>query len=83
MTVEFADAQHPARLVALEVMEELRRRVRGLVDRIGVREPAILTDQIVMLVDGAFSSAQVFGKEGPQHLLVSAADALIEAQKKK
>jgi hypothetical protein len=81
VTVEFADDQHPARLVALEVMEELRRRVRALVDRIGVREPAILTDQIVMLVDGAFSSAQVFGKEGPQHLLVTAADALIDAQK--
>ena len=28
------------------------------------------------------SGAQVFGKEGPQHLLVSAADALIDAQKK-
>ena len=26
VTVEFADDQHPARLVALEVMEELRRR---------------------------------------------------------
>jgi AcrR family transcriptional regulator len=81
VTVEFADDQHPARRVAREVMEELRRRVRALVDQIGVREPAILTDQIVMLVDGAFSSAQVFGKEGPQNLLVTAADALIDAQK--
>ena len=52
VTVEFADDQHPARLVAREVMEELRRRVRALVDRIGVREPAIVTDQLVMLVDG-------------------------------
>ena len=82
VTVEFADDQHPARLVAREVMEELRRRLRALIDQIGVREPAMVTDQIVMLVDGAFSGAQVFGKEGPQHLLVSAADALIDAQKK-
>ncbi|HJY40154.1 MAG TPA: TetR/AcrR family transcriptional regulator [Steroidobacteraceae bacterium] len=82
VTVEFADDQHPARLVAREVMEELRRRVRALVDKIGVREPAIVTDQIVMLVDGAFSAAQVFGKDGPQQLLVTAADALIDAQKK-
>ena len=82
VTVEFADDQHPARLVAREVMEELRRRVRALVDKIGVREPAIVTDQIVMLVDGAFSGAQVFGKDGPQQLLVTAADALIDAQKK-
>jgi AcrR family transcriptional regulator len=82
VTVEFADHQHPARLVAREVMEELRRRVRALIDKIGVRDPAIVTDQIVMLVDGAFSGAQDFGKEGPQQVLVSAADALIEAQKK-
>jgi AcrR family transcriptional regulator len=81
VTVEFADDQHPARLVAREVMEELRRRVRALVDKIGVREPGTVTDQIVMLVDGAFSAAQVFGKKGPQQLLVSAADALIDAQK--
>jgi AcrR family transcriptional regulator len=82
VTVEFADEQHPARAVAREVMEELRRRIRALIDRIGVRDPATVTDQIVMLVDGAFSGAQVFGKNGPQHLLVSAADALIDAQKK-
>jgi AcrR family transcriptional regulator len=82
VTVEFADDQHPARLVAREVMEELRRRVRALIDKVGVRDPAIVTDQIVMLVDGAFSGAQVFGKQGPQHLLVGAADALIDAQKK-
>jgi AcrR family transcriptional regulator len=82
VTVEFADDQHPARLVARGVMEELRRRVRALIDKIGVREPAVVTDQIVMLVDGAFSGAQVFGKDGPQQLLVRAADALIDAQKK-
>jgi AcrR family transcriptional regulator len=82
VTVEFADDQHPARLVAREVMEELRRRLRALIDQIGVREPAMVTDQIVMLIDGAFSGAQVFGKEGPQHLLVAAADAMIDAQKK-
>lgn len=81
VTVEFADPQHPARCGAREVMEELRRRVRALIDQIGVREPAVVTDQIVMLVDGAFSGAQVLGKNGPQHLLVSAADALIDAQK--
>jgi AcrR family transcriptional regulator len=82
VTVEFADDQHPARLVAREVMEELRRRVRALVDKIGVREPNVVTEQIVMLVDGAFSAAQIFGKEGPHRLLVTAADALIDAQKK-
>ena len=46
VTVEFADHQHPARLLALEEMEELRRRLRGLVDQIGVRKPALVTEQM-------------------------------------
>jgi AcrR family transcriptional regulator len=82
VTAEFADAQHPARAVAREMMEELRRRVRTLVDPLNVRNPEELTDQLVMLIDGAFSSAQVFGKEGPHRLLVAAADALVDAQLK-
>lgn len=80
VTVEFADEQHPARAVAAEVMEELRRRMRGLVDQLEVRDRTELTEQLVMLIDGAFSSAQCLGKNGPQRFLVAAADALIDAQ---
>ena len=80
VTVEFADEQHPGREVAREVMLELRRRVRALVDGLGVSQPEVLTEQLVLLVDGAFSSAQVLGKDGPQRHLVQAADALIDSQ---
>lgn len=79
VTAEFADVQHPARVVSREVMEELHRRLRAIVDQIGAPEPAQLTDQLLMLVDGAFSSAQCCGREGPQHQLVAAADALVDA----
>ncbi|HEX7117110.1 MAG TPA: TetR/AcrR family transcriptional regulator [Steroidobacter sp.] len=77
---EFADKQHPVYAQARGIVEELRRRVRALVDQIGVRDPAQLTDQIVLLIDGAFSSARMLGKDGPQHQLLAAADALIDAQ---
>lgn len=82
VTAEFADPQHPARAVAREMMEELRRRVRALVEPLNVRDPDALTEQLVMLIDGAFSSAQVFGKQGPHQFLVAAADALVDAQLK-
>jgi AcrR family transcriptional regulator len=82
VTAEFADPNHPARAVALEIMHELRRRVRVLVEAIEVRNPEELTEQLVMLIDGAFSSAQVFGKQGPHTFLVTAADALVDAQLK-
>jgi AcrR family transcriptional regulator len=82
VTAEFADPNHPGRAVALEIMHELRRRVRVLVDAIDVRNPEELTEQLVMLIDGAFSSAQVFGKQGPHTFLVTAADALVDAHLK-
>jgi AcrR family transcriptional regulator len=82
VTAEFADPNHPGRAVALEIMHELRRRVRVLVDALEVRSPEELTEQLVMLIDGAFSSAQVFGKQGPHTFLVAAADALVDAQSK-
>ncbi len=81
VTAEFPDPEHPARKIATGVMVELRRRVAGLVDRIeGVRNREELTDQLVLLIDGAFSSAQCLGPDGPQKYLLSAGDALIEAQ---
>lgn len=84
VTAEFADPQHPARALAREEMEELRRRLRQLVDRIeGVRNCEELTEQLLLLVDGAFSAAQALGKNGPQQFLVAAADALVDAQLKK
>jgi AcrR family transcriptional regulator len=81
VTAEFADPQHPARVVANEVCDELRRRVSGLVKAIpGIRDPEALTDQIVLLIDGTMSAAHMQGPEGPQRHLISAADALVEAQ---
>lgn len=84
VTAEFADPQHPARLLATEEMHELRRRLRGLVDNIeGVQNSEELTEHLLLLVDGAFSSAQALGKHGPQQFLVAAADALVDSQLKK
>lgn len=81
VTAEFADPQHPARVVVLDTCNELRRRVLGLVTSIpGIREPEVLTDQLVLLIDGTLSAANMQGSEGPQKQLISAADTLIDAQ---
>ncbi|MBB6092594.1 AcrR family transcriptional regulator [Povalibacter uvarum] len=83
VTAEFPDPEHPARKIATGVTVELRRRVRGLVDRMeDIRDREELTDQLVLLIDGAFSAAQCLGPDGPQKYLLSAGDALIEAQKR-
>ena len=84
VTAEFADPQHPARALARGELEQLRRRLRALVDSIpGVRDPVELTEHLLLLVEGALSSGQALGKDGPQQFLVAAGDALVEAQLKK
>jgi AcrR family transcriptional regulator len=80
VSAEFPDENHPGRVVAKELTEELRRRLRGLVDQLDVANPEELSEQLVLLIDGAFSVAQVLGSQGPQKYLVQTADALIDAQ---
>jgi AcrR family transcriptional regulator len=80
---DFPDEQHPSRAVCRAFNDEYRRRMRGLVAALNVPDVDQLTDQLMLLVDGAFSSAQVFGKDGPQRNLVAAADVLIDTQLKK
>jgi AcrR family transcriptional regulator len=83
VSAELPDPQHPARLVTLEVTQELRRRVRKLVDTLaGVRNPEELTDQLVLLVDGTLSVSLCLGPDGPQKYLLNATDAMIDAQLK-
>lgn len=81
ITVEFPDTEHLARKISREVHSELHRRIRGLVDQMeGIRDPDVLTDQLVLLVDGAFSTAQCVGSDGPQKHLVASAETFIDAQ---
>ena len=78
---EFPDEHHPGRIVAVNVSLELRRRLDSMATAIeGVRDSAELSDQLALLVEGAFAAAHVLGKNGPQKHLISAADALVEAQ---
>lgn len=77
---EFPEDDHPARAVAEANKHELRRRLGALAAAIGARQPKLLADQLVLLFEGAYVSAQVFGKKGPAAAVAAAADALIAAQ---
>jgi AcrR family transcriptional regulator len=79
-TAEFAEAQHPGRLVARANRQEMRRRLRELVAAMGVHDPERLSDQLSLLITGAYASAQVLGGTGPQQELIGAAEALIDTQ---
>ncbi len=76
---EFPEPAHPARQVAERHKHELRRRLLDLARALDARRPAQLADQLVLLFEGAYSSAQTFGAGGPAGAVAEAAEALIAA----
>jgi len=80
--VEFPDRNNPARLVAVENKHELRRRLTELARVLGVREPEVLGDGLLLLVEGAYVSGQLFGEGGPARSIAIAAGLMIDASLK-
>ena len=68
------------RAVALANKRELRRRLHGLAEDVGAKDPDTLADQLLLLMEGAYSMGNTLGREGPPQALPAAAEALIEAQ---
>ena len=77
---EFPEREHPGRRVADANKRALRRRLKDLAEAAGARDPALLADQLVLLFEGAYSSALTFGVNGPAGSVAAAAEALIDAQ---
>src|SRR6201994_3682046 len=82
VAAEFPDSDHPARRVASAHKQELRRRLKGIAERLRVKRPDELAGQLSLLINGALVSSQVLspGEAGP--LLRATAHALITAARK-
>lgn len=79
VAAEFPDADHPARKVAKAHKRELRRRFKGIAERLNSAAPDELAGQLAVLVNGAFVSTQIFEPGEATSLLRRAAGALIAA----
>jgi AcrR family transcriptional regulator len=77
--VEFPQRNHPARLVAERHKRALRARLQEMAAAMGVATPDELADGLMLLIEGAYVSAQLFGEDGPARSVAAAADALIAA----
>jgi len=75
---EFPEPEHPGREVAAENKRELRARLRGLAAAAGARDAATLGDQLFVLVEGAYASGQIMGRDGPSAAIAAAADLLVD-----
>ena len=76
---EFPDRSHPGHAVALAHKQAVRARLRELADEAGARQPDELADGLLLLMDGAFASARMFGPDNPSRRVGSAARTLIDA----
>jgi AcrR family transcriptional regulator len=74
---EFPDPDHPARRVAAAHRIELRRRLAALVGELGVADPALVTDQLWLLVEGAFANYDLVAQRKPVRLLTDAAASIV------
>jgi AcrR family transcriptional regulator len=80
--VEYPEPGHPARLVGENNKRELRRRLRAMATEIGAADPDTLGDGLLLLIEGAYISGQLFGPGGPAAAVARNADLLIEASLK-
>jgi len=78
--VEITDPDHPGRKIIEEHKAKVRERLLRLCTDAGARDPAALADGLFLLMEGAFSSMQTLGHDGPGNTVERAAEALIESQ---
>jgi AcrR family transcriptional regulator len=79
VAAEFPAPDHPARKVATAHKRELRRRLKGIAERLAVDRPDELAGQLSVLINGAFVSAQIFEEGEATPLLRATAHALTAA----
>lgn len=77
MASEFPAKEHPAHKVAALHKEQLRRRLHAIAVRLQVQHPNELAAQLLLLINGAFVTSQVFATDEATHILKAAARALI------
>ena len=61
VTSEYLESDYPGHKVALEHKASVRRRFLQLSTGAGARQPDVLADTLVLLMDGAYMAARVFG----------------------
>jgi len=74
---EFRDESHPGRAIIDDCKAQLRARLQGIILEAKADSAALLTDGLILLIEGAYSAHVVFGRKGPVKAFVSTAELLI------
>jgi len=76
---EFPEPDHPGHAVAIAHKRAVIERLRGLAEQAGASDPEALAEELLLLMDGAWSAARVFGPGSHAGRVDDAARALIGA----
>lgn len=76
---EFPANDHPAHRMALAHKTALRDRLATYAYRGGLHNPEQLADQLMLLIDGAWIAARMFGPQNPAASLSTAIDTLLNS----
>jgi AcrR family transcriptional regulator len=76
---EFPEESSHPRSLALAHKEHLRAKLLKLCKAIRASEPKILANQLLMLIDGTYSTAGVLGRHDALKATAKAAEALVES----
>jgi AcrR family transcriptional regulator len=77
-TVEYPSRDNPARKVAEAHKKRFRQRLRELAAAMGARQPAVLGDALLLLIEGIYVTGQQ-SEEGPAQSALTVAKLLIDA----
>jgi AcrR family transcriptional regulator len=77
---EFPDPRHPAHRVAVRHKRAVRARFATLAAEAGLRDAPAVADQLLMLMDGAWVAARMFGRDNPAAHVLNAATAIIQSR---
>ena len=79
--LEFPDLEHPAHAVALQYKQSVLAKLTELAKALKARDAESLGAGLMMLMDGAWSAARMFGPGSYAKHVVQAARVLIEQQR--
>jgi RNA polymerase sigma factor (sigma-70 family) len=76
---EFPETAHPGHQVAMDHKRRVLGRLAELAHEAGLRDPDGLADQLLLLMDGAWVAARMFGPDNHARSIAEAARTLIDA----
>jgi AcrR family transcriptional regulator len=78
---EFPDRDHPGHQVAQTHKRTVRDRFARLAGEAGLRHPEELADQLLLLMDGAWVAARMFGPQNPAAGLAATAGTMVDSHR--